>query len=87
MFPDFFPNKQNLPYWIAAVAFSAAGFAFMELLNSERECAKREAEIQLYYRQQMREVIAECEAEKTKAMNELRQFMMESEAKYNKLKR
>lgn len=79
---DFLPTQKNLPYWVAGLAFSAAGYAFAGWIMAERACAEREAEIQRQARAQIQQVVADCERDKQRALDELRRFVTESGNKY-----
>ncbi len=81
------PNKQTLPYWICAIAFSAAGYAFWGWNQSEQRCAARESEIQAQTLAQIRAVVADCEEQKKEAQRRLEEFILESSKKYTDLAR
>jgi hypothetical protein len=81
------PNKQNLPYWISGIAFSAAAFAFGGWINSEQRCAEREAEIQTACFQRTQQIIADCEAQKVEAQRRLEAFIDKSSERYAELQR
>lgn len=76
------PDSKTLPYWLAAIAFSAAAFAFYGWIEAERNCAEREREIIRQSRSEIQAIITACEADKQEALRELRAFMKESSEKY-----
>lgn len=79
------PNSKTLPYWISAIAFSCAGYAFYGWISAEQRCAARESEIQAQARAQIQEVIRDCELQKQKAQERLELFILESSKKYTDL--
>jgi len=81
------PNSKTLPYWIAAIAFSAAAFAFGGWINAEQNCAEREREIIQQSRAEIDAAIKACELDKQEALRELRAFIKESADKYTALAR
>lgn len=87
MFKFEIPNSKTLPYWIAALAFSAAAYAFVGWISAERNCAEREREIILQSRAEIDAAIKACERDKQEALRELRAFIKESADKYTALAR
>ena len=81
------PNSKTLPYWISAIAFSSAGYAFYGWVQAERLCAERESQIQAQARAQINEVIRDCELQKRHAQERLEEFIVESSKKYTDLAR
>ncbi len=87
MFKFEIPTAKSLPYWLTGIAFTAAAVAFAGWIGAEQRCAERESAIHAEARAQINAVLTECEADKRKAMEELKAFMKESGAKYEALLR
>lgn len=77
------PTSKQFPYWVAAMAFSAAAACGLGWINAERECAERESQLL----KQVRQAYLDCEEEKRRARISLDSFILEQSKRYADLMR
>ena len=72
------PTSKQFPYWVAAMAFSAAAACGLGWIQAERQCAERESDLL----KQVRQAYADCEAEKRAARMALDSFILLQSQRY-----